>query len=99
MTDEKNKLGPDSTMREIFDYIRPDTGCKVQAVKLEDRDDGRVDFMLMITGTEAEAAIITANLMSYTDEMYQIGEKIESGEIVPGEDGKTSDEPNLTVVP
>lgn len=80
MSEEKKKLGPHSTMQEIFDFIRPEKGVKVQAIRMSDRDDGISDICICLTGSEMEADVLAANLMSYVDEMYMLAEQVAKNE-------------------
>ena len=91
-------LSPDSTLSELFDFLRPEEGCKVQPVSLAKREDGKSDLMIAITGSYDEANIIMANLMTYVTEMEAVAEQRNVDAEILGTDGKAlKDEPTIIV--
>lgn len=91
-------LSPNSTLKELFDFLRPDEGCKVQPISFATRDDGRSDLMITITGSHDEANIIMANLMTYVTEMEAVAMQKNVDAEILGTDGKAlKDEPTIIV--
>ena len=94
-----SKLSPQSTLAHLFDFLRPEEGCKVQPVSLAERDDGKIDLMIAITGSEAEANIIMANLMTYVTEMEAVAEQRNADSEILGTDGKALKDESTIILP
>lgn len=98
MSEGQKKLGPDSQINEIFDFLRPDEGCGVFPVSMAKRDDGKADMLIVITGSAGEANVMMANLMTYVNEMHEVAEQKKADEDILGTDGKPlQDEPTIIV--
>lgn len=94
-----NALSPNSTLNELFDEIRPDIGTRVVPVSFGKREDGKLDMMIAISGSEDEANVIMANLMHYVDEMQQVAEQKAADNKVVGMDGKPVDDEPTIILP
>lgn len=93
-----NKLSPESSLAELFDFLRPDEGCKVHPVSLAKRADGRADLMIVITGSHDEANVLMANLMTYVTTMQEVTEQKNAESAILGKDGEAlTDEPAIIV--
>lgn len=97
--EERQKITPESSLRELFDEIRPDEGCRVVPVTLGPPDaNGKVDLMIAITGKEADASVIMANLMTYVDQMFAVAQQKQADAKILGADGRpASNEPSILV--
>ena len=95
----ESKITPDSSIQELFDAFRPDKGCRVVPVTLKDRDDGKIDLMIAITGNQDEANIIMANLMSYVNDMHDTAEQKAAEAGLLGPDGQPVDNEPSIIVP
>lgn len=94
--EEKSSLGPDSSLKDLFDDLRPPEGMRVVPISLA-RTDGTADLAIIITGKEEDANVLMANLMSYVNELFAVSEQIHADKII-GTDGKpVSDEPKIVV--
>lgn len=68
-------LGPDSTIRELFDELEVDTGVNVVPVTISKAEDDIARNMIVICGAREEASLILANLMQFVDELYAATEQ------------------------
>lgn len=69
------ELGPNSSLIELCDELRPPEGVSVVPVSLGDRDDGRQDYILVVTGAHEEATLMTSNLMRFVNELHDLAEQ------------------------
>lgn len=75
MSEEKEKfnngLTPESTLKQVFDFIRIDEGVNVMPVTLaQDPKDTRM--MILIQGEHKTASIIMAKLMTLVGDIFDI---------------------------
>lgn len=63
-------LGPDSSIRELFDELEVEEGVNVVPVTISKAEDNIARNMIVICGAREEASLILANLMQYVDELY-----------------------------
>lgn len=64
----KNSLTPDSTLDEVFNFIKIDKGVRVHAVTLkQEKKDSRM--MILIQGEHDTASVIMANLMTLVNDL------------------------------
>ncbi len=64
----KNNLTPDSTLDEVFNFIKTDEGVRVHAVTLKQEEkDSRM--MILIQGTHETASVIMAQLMTLVNDL------------------------------
>ena len=69
MSEEKESgLTSDSTLKEVFDFIKVPTGVTVKAVTLE-QDPKDTRMMLLIQGEHNTASVIMANLMTLINDL------------------------------
>lgn len=68
-------LGPDSSIRELFDELEVEQGVNVVPVTISKADDAIARNMIVICGSREEAGLILANLMQYVDELYAATEQ------------------------
>ncbi len=71
MSEEKeydSGLSPDSTLKEVFDFIKVPSGVRVHAVTLE-QDPKDTRMMLLIQGEHETASVIMANLMTLVNDL------------------------------
>lgn len=73
--EEAGPLGPESTLKELFDEIRPEKGARAVPITMGDAGPGRAEMLIALSGRDQEVHILMANLMSYVDEMYQVAEQ------------------------
>lgn len=90
-------LGPTSTIEELFEEIMPGNGMRVVPISVA-APEGKANLMIAISGSNEEATVLMANLMSYVDEMAQVAAQHEADQKVLGTDGKPiEDEPSIIV--
>lgn len=87
-------LTPESNITEIFEAIMPEEGMRCVPTQVP-APEGKAHLAILITGTEAEANVLMANLMAYVTDMYEIAQQKEaddgpaivdqSGEVIDGE--------------
>ncbi len=91
-------LSGKSTMEEVFDFCRPDEGSRVVPVTMAQREDGKSDLMIIITGKSDECQLLMANLMSYVDDMAAVAAQREADANLVGSDGAPiNDDPKILV--
>lgn len=93
----EKQLGPDSSIREIFDAVRPDEGMRAVPTQIP-APEGKANLAILITGSEAEANVLMANLMAYVTDMHEISQQHETeSEIVSANGEPVNDEPTIIV--
>lgn len=70
-----SNLGPDSTIRELFEEIEVDVGVNVVPVTISKAEDNIARSMICICGNREEGGLILANLMQFVDELYAATEQ------------------------
>jgi phosphoribosylcarboxyaminoimidazole (NCAIR) mutase len=85
-----SNLGPDSSIRELFDIVQVEEGVNVVPVTISKADDNIARNMIVICGSREEASLLTANLMAYVDQMYAAVEQAQA-------DKEAEDEPSIVV--
>lgn len=85
-------LGPDSTLRELFDEIEVAEGVNVVPVSLTNADDKIARMMVCVCGNSKEANLVLANLMAYVDQMHAAAEQARAN-------AEAEDEQRTIVVP
>ena len=73
-----SELGPDSSIRELFQVIEVEEGANVVPVSVSKADDNVARLMICICGAPQEARLIFANLMAYVDQMSQAAANAEA---------------------
>lgn len=73
-----SELGPDSSIRELFEEIQVDAGANVVPVAVSKAEDDIARLMICICGAQEEARLIFANLMTYVDQMYAASKQEEA---------------------
>jgi len=97
VSEEKKKLGPDSSIRELLDAVYVDEGTNVVPVTLREKED-HVEMMIIISGKPAEANVVMANLMSLVNDMHSAAEQMKADSEILGSDGKpVGDDPTIIV--
>ena len=73
MSEEKEKfhngLSPESTLKELFDFIRVEEGVNVMPVTL-DQDPKDTRMMILIQGEHETASVIMAKLMTVVTDLF-----------------------------
>ncbi len=74
MSEEKeekfdNGLSQESTLKEMFDYIKVDKGVNVMPVTLG-QDDKDTRMMILIQGEHETASVIMAQIMTLVNDMF-----------------------------
>lgn len=77
-------LGPDSSIRELFEELEVEEGVNVVPVTISKAEDDIARNMIVICGSRAEASLILANLMQYVDELYAATEQAKANEAADG---------------
>jgi len=83
-------LGPESSIRELFDEVEVAEGVNVVPVTISKAEDNIARNMIVICGAREEASLIMANLMHYVDELYAATEQARAEE-------EARDEPSIVV--
>jgi len=90
MSEEKeydSGLSPDSTLKEVFDFIKVPEGVRVHAVTLE-QDPKDTRMMLLIQGEHETASVIMANLMTLVNDLRDTEDQREQDDksriVLPG---------------
>jgi len=92
MSEEKeekfnNGLSPDSTLTEIFDYIKVEEGVNVMPVTLG-QDDKDTRMMILIQGEHETASVIMAQIMTLINDMFDTEKQREQDDksriVLPG---------------
>lgn len=94
-----SSLGPDSSLKDLFDELRPDEGMGVFPISMGKRDDGKVDLAIVITGKAEDANVLMANLMSAVDHMFQTAQQVEADRQILGADGQPANADPSIIVP
>lgn len=85
--EEKNGLTPDSTLMEVFDFIKVPEGVRVHAVTLaQEPKDTRM--MILIQGEHETASVIMAQLMTLVNDLRDTEDQREQDDkpriVLPG---------------
>lgn len=70
-----DKLGPDSTVRELFEAIAVETGVNLVPVAISKADDAVARLAIFITGEQEDSRLLFANLMAYVDQLHAAAEQ------------------------
>ena len=70
-----NELGPDSTVRELFEAIAVDKGVNLVPVAISKAEDEVARLAIFITGEQEDARLLFANLMAYVDQLHAAAEQ------------------------
>lgn len=98
MSEKEKKLGPNSTIRELFDAVRVTEGAKVFPVTVcEDMEGDYSELMLMISGKYKEATAIMANLMTVVNAMHEQAEQMRRSGLIDAAGKPIEDEPAILV--
>ncbi len=82
-----NGLTPDSTLKELFDFIKIDKGVNVMPVTLDQHpEDTRM--MILIQGEHEMASVIMSKLMTLVNDIFDIEKQREQDDkpriVLPG---------------
>lgn len=93
-----DKLSPASSIAEIFDAVRPDEGMRVLPTQIP-APEGKANLAILITGSEAEANVLMANLMAYVTDMHEISQQKEAEAALVGANGEPIEDEPAIIVP
>lgn len=92
-------ITPDSSIKDLFDELRPEEGMRVVPVSLASRGDGFADLMIVISGKEEDANVMMANLMMYVDEMAAVAQQKAADSDFLGPDGRPVSRESKIITP
>ena len=67
-------LSPATPINEIFEAVTPEEGMRVIPTEIP-ASEGKRHLAILITGSEAEANVMMANLMSYVNDMSEVAQQ------------------------
>lgn len=91
-------ITPDSSLRELFDELRPPEGMRVVPVSLP-ANEGEANLAILITGKDEDSHVLMANLMSYVNELFAVAEQRTADAKILGTDGEPVDSDPKILVP